>query len=1739
MNRLRNIRGTRCERLAPAALLGRCRIGSGLIGAALLLTLAGATVSSLQAANHGNRLAYLDDPVDPYYVHGAFPRLATRQWVGRPGVDAVIVLAIDDMRDPAKYERFLRPILDRLREIDGRAPVSIMTNQVDPQEGQLQKWVAEGLSLEVHTIDHPCPLLQGGDFAKARSTYDRCVDMLSQIPGSKPVAFRMPCCDSMNTPSPRFFREIFGKKTASGHWLSIDSSVFNILPPAPGAPPDQFTKYLPFRNFVNTIDDYPYPYLIDHSCWQFPCVVPSDWEAQNIQQSNNPQTVEDWKRALDLCVERQGAFDLVFHPHGWIRSNQIVELIDYATRKYGKRVLFLTFRECDHLLTQQLLAGVGLRSADGAIRGVSLVDVNADGWMDVVSPEQVDGSGKWRVHTRFWLPQQSQWRDVVQEFPGPVRHFGILNGEASATVAVPTNEQGIQFLSWTQERWQARAVKLDGERLGSAWSSRVQRAGDLDAIRLRDLDGDGSCELLLQAGSESVLLRLDQGRWRPLPFALPQGVRIARADGTDAGCRLIDIDGDEKLDCLFSDPLRYRIDYFDSLEAGWSRTLIDQVRSAERADPIPPFVLPDGSNNGVWYRDGSLWYQNEQTDRLPDKVLRVVLSNLDDRRACSATEPTSAAESIDASEPSGAEFPDAVAPPAAVSTFRLAKGWRIELLAAEPLVQDPIAFDWHPDGSLWVVEMGDYPSGIDGAGKAGGRVKRLVDTDGDGRFDRSTLFLDGLPFPTGIKVWRDGVLVTAAPDLLFARDTDNDGRADEQQVLYTGFSEGNQQHRINGLRWGVDGWLYLANGESGGSVRSLRSGQQIDIRGRDLRIDPDTGRLEALSGQSQYGRATDGLGTWFGNNNSEPFWHYVLEDRYLSRNPYADTSAIRHLVPEQSGPAPVYPISRTLPRFNDFDRANRFTSACSPLVYRGQLLAPASGWFTFVCEPVHNLIHREQMVRQGVTYHSHRLPDEQASEAIRSTDNWFRPVMVRTGPDGGLWIADMYRLVIEHPTWIPKAWQEQLDVRAGSDRGRIYRVVPSGWQADRTWIGMDRRSTKDLVASLGHSNGTVCDMAQQILTWRADPAALSALRRVVREGEEPAAVAALYLLHQQGHIDPITLRPLITDRRTAVAKHAMILSEPFLSSSPQLGEAIVARLGSAEKPLVMQIGLTLGQWNDPRAAAALAQILDRYGSDRYLRAAVLSSLNADNVRQVFDQFVKRDDTFAHGSLQETLAEQAVALAKGDAADHVLRCLLAVPANEPAAWQMRAIAKCMDRLRRRDKKLEGVAPETGQLLVDFSRRARLVAADSRADTETRLAAIALLRPDLVTGQENLSTLGQLLSPAEAPELQREAIESLLAYPVDPAISLLLDRWPGFSPALRSQVLELLLQRPAHMRRLIELATDRRASLHLTARVRQRLRDQSILPAGSEQLAGPVSADARREIVESTIEKLEGLTGDAERGLRVFTQRCATCHKIGSVGHAVGPDLATLTNRSLDALVPAILDPNRAIEDAYHEYTLITADGRQLSGLVEAETGAAVRLLGPDGKSYDVPRSEIDVLQSTGRSLMPEGLEKDLTPQDLVDVIALLRINRPPRKSFPGNRPQLAPMRDDGSIRLFAVHAEIYGPSLVFEEKYRNLGFWSSPQDHAVWTVSVSEPKEYDVVIDYACPTEEAGNRLRIDCRDQSIVWTVRGTGSWDNYGSAKLGTLVLPVGKSQIVVHSDGPVRGHLLDLRTLFLYPHD
>src|SRR5437867_5188718 len=336
-------------------------------------------------------------------------------------------------------------------------------------------------------------------------------------------------------------------------------------------------------------------------------------------------------------------------------------------------------------------------------------------------------------------------------------------------------------------------------------------------------------------------------------------------------------------------------------------------------------------------------------------------------------------------------------PPAqALETFRLAEGFRMELVASEPDVREPVAIAFDPDGRLFVVEMPDYPM----EQEARGRIRLLEDTDGDGRFERSTVFAEGFHFPASVMPWKDGVLVAAAPDVFYLADTDGDHRADQRRVVLTGFNPYNPQLRMNGMLYGIDNWIYAAYPKVGPSARHPeqfgRPGEPIhfpdhpevpavDISqlGTDLRFRPDLLKLEPASGNSQFGNTFDARGNRFALWNNNHIRHIVVAYQYLARNPHQGVSSAMQFPSDHENQSVVYPITVN-PVFIHDSQVGMFTSACGNSVYTGGAFPePYSGAY-FVCEPVHNLVHSDLLSPKGATFAARRAIQE--AEFLASTD---------------------------------------------------------------------------------------------------------------------------------------------------------------------------------------------------------------------------------------------------------------------------------------------------------------------------------------------------------------------------------------------------------------------------------------------------------------------------------------------------------------------------------------------------------------------------------------------------------------------------------------------------------------------------------------------------------------------------------------------------------------------------------
>jgi putative membrane-bound dehydrogenase-like protein len=1334
----------------------------------------------------------------------------------------------------------------------------------------------------------------------------------------------------------------------------------------------------------------------------------------------------DWKANLDVTVQKKGTMTLVFHPYGWSSPDQWVELIDYATAKYGRRVKFLTFKESLERLQKTVGRFPDLEAQ--ARTWFRLADLDHDGYLDILLAE--NGC------SRLWEPKAGAWSGWNKEPATPDYYWAAL---------------------------------------------------DIGGY-LKDIDHDGTPELIAESGifRWGTKSGAKDPAWNKLHFDVPFGAR------PDTGLALVDLDEDGFDDVVISDAKGSVIYLFMNFDKGWSRFVLDSKRGDPTAKmQLPPIVRPDGTNNGMWVHSRTLWWQNEDTAKLPNLVDRRTFNDL-----LKDVEPT------------------AKSPAASLACIHVTPGYQVELVASEPLVQDPIAFSFGPDGKLWVVEMPDYPLGIDAKGTPGGRIKYLEDTDGDGVYDKVTLFLENIPFPTSILPWKKGVLIAAAPDIFYAEDTDNDGKADKREVLFTGFKEGNQQHRLNHLSFGLDNWIYGANGDSGGNVKSLRTGKTVSISGRDFRFKPDTGEFEPVTGQSQFGRSRTDAGDYFGCNNSNPLWHFPLEESYLKRNPHVPPApgTLRVDVPAVPGAAPVFPTSRLLPRFNDFHTANHFTSACSAHVYRDDLLALNTGstgeWkalipgtepvqavhpsdaiiapgnrlrigisevagpglesyrittvaddgtiafpligavnvagrsgaeipiairarfdridagpFTvsvilnpplestaalqqvFISEPVHNLVHREILTPAGVTFTGARAPTEQTSEFLSSSDNWFRPTTVATGPDGGLYIADMYRQIIEHPQWIPKETQAKYDLRAGRDKGRIYRVSPVGAKR-RPIPRLDALDTASLVAALDTPSGWQRDIVQAMLLWRHDAAAIPPLQKLAHESTNPLArlhaLCALDGLSDLAPIPPATLAAALADADPIVRRHAVRLAEHQLNASPDLAAALPKLEDETDPHVRLQLACSLGYWDDPRAAQLLAHLATHASDDRFLLSAILSSLNEKNVRPFAAAVTANAERNPPSpALLAGLFRTALGANSAQAIGAALQSLTAPrEAGRYAPWQFQTVANVLDsldqsqltltKLARSDPAIAPAAKGIDQIVT----AARAIVADANAPLAERAAAVTLLARDPAARDHDLKSLAGLLTPQSPRELQAAIIATLSRRQDADAARLLLDHWKTLTPDLRAAAADGLLARGDRAALLLDAIENKSVlATEIDAPRRQRLLqspDKTIRARAATLFAAAVNPD-RQKVIDAFAPALT-LKGDPKSGQLLFARTCATCHRLADTGNPVGPDLASVGDKSPEGLLIAILDPNRAVEPRYVNYIATTTDNETLTGLLASESATSITLLGSDGKQQTLRRQDLKDLRSSNTSLMPEGLETGLKPQDLADLIAFVRAGR---------------------------------------------------------------------------------------------------------------------------------------------------
>ncbi len=939
-----------------------------------------------------------------------------------------------------------------------------------------------------------------------------------------------------------------------------------------------------------------------------------------------------------------------------------------------------------------------------------------------------------------------------------------------------------------------------------------------------------------------------------------------------------------------------------------------------------------------------------------------------------------------------------LSPRDALKAFRTEPDLRVELVAAEPDVVDPVAMAFDARGRLFVVEARGYPTDL-----GRGVVAILEDPDGDGIYKRGSTFAEGLSFPTGLLPWREGLFVTDSPDVLFLEDTDGDGRADSSEVILTGFAtDRSTQLRVNDPTLGLDGQIYLAGGLSGGQVRSARHPDlaAIDLTRMDARFDPATGVPAAIDGKSQFGLAFDDFGRRFICMNRVQAQHVVISSRQLARNPYLAFSDTVHDLPEEriedllkghNAAARIYPLSDNVTTADS--HAGTFSAACAVTVWRGGGLPDRYRGQVFSCDPTGNLVLRDELLPEGATFRAHRSPEE--IELLASADNWFRPVFLATGTGGGLYVCDMYRRVIEHPDYLPLEVRGRMDFQSGRDRGRIYRIAgPEAPRAEKE--APASRATEALVSDLQSDHSWRRDTAFRLLLERAEVSSVPALERVLLDARSPPGeVMAAYLLEHLRRLAPRHLLPLLRSPDAGVREVALELAAPRLGGDEDLARAVTSLSADPDPRVRFACALALGEMEAAKATdEALAEIARRGAGDRWTRAAVISSARGREAA-LLEKLLARPRVAADAgelALIQDLARAGGSSGPNEELGAMAGRLLVKESSDGEVWPFallvgltRAVLKPLE-LVREDAPASAVSLERWNELVD---RARRIASDPTALTAARLLAIELL--GLAAPPGTRQTLAQLIETAHPPDLQLAAVRAL-GRTGDGAGAMLraLERWPYWPAAVRETVLAQFIADAnfaAGLLLLVEQEAIAAASLSIEARKHLLPHRDDSVRGRAKTLFAAVERD-RMKVLEAYRPALE-LRGNPESGRAVFRGLCAPCHRLEREGIDVGPDLFGVRDQEKETLLLHIIVPNREIPSGFEATVVITNEGETLIGWVTSETRASITIRQKGGLERTLLRDDVVSITVSSVSLMPEGLEATLSLQGMADVLAYLR------------------------------------------------------------------------------------------------------------------------------------------------------
>jgi len=983
-------------------------------------------------------------------------------------------------------------------------------------------------------------------------------------------------------------------------------------------------------------------------------------------------------------------------------------------------------------------------------------------------------------------------------------------------------------------------------------------------------------------------------------------------------------------------------------------------------------------------------------------------------------------------------------------TLQLHPEFNVTLAADEHVAEKIMSLDWDSRGRLWVVETPEYPGGRDinrndakispwrvrdpekypvgqkepRAGRD--RVSMLEDTDNDGVMDKRTVFADGLELPTSLVFYKDGVIVSQAPETLWIRDTDGDGKADTSKVLFTGWGTFDTHAVTSNLKWGPDGWIYGSVGYSSGDVKSGDGSKAFGRIGAGLyRFRPDGSALEQVAAGScnTWGCeiAPDGEIFFTTATCGEPILHVVMPEKAIAKAGVPGIRAAKPIIEENK----VFPPRHeTRQPYVQIDWVGAWTAASGSTIYDGGAWPDkwsGPSWSFFLHEPTVWLTHHEFLDPKGVSYQGRREESRKDTHFFTSTDYWFKPIHSHVGPDGALYVVDFYnQIAVHNDTRGPAHGARNAASRPDRDHQftRLWRIQHKQASTLPPYT-LDARKPAVLVDMLDHPNGWVRMTANRLLSEGAGRAVLAELETKSANARTTyGRINALWVLQNLGSLDGEVVHAAINDANPVVRKNAVrAAAERGLKNDSLPMDTVRARLNDSDPRTRLQAFLGLGTLSPTREIADLVVEAWPTLKDSFLETAAMSATAADPLLYLNAAFDAKDPAFV-ATLVPQLARQI-----GNRNDSSLAkaAVLAI-ASKPAALDslkssaMVALAAALkpdvkpsvdDGLGVAIRQLLSSEATAGASLPFVARWDLGTAAGdavggaiSRAETQLSNASVS----DADRGQIALNLLGvrklnasivpavaRIVTDGSSPALKRRVIEALGNTGDTGAGQALLAALPSLDFDLRELAFGQLLKRADWSDAVVQALADKKIDHRLLGpsnlhRLRTHADKAVASRAGTviDDLKGPEQKEKDSLIAKVRPDAVK--PGNAANGAKLYTQNCAVCHKYKNEGAEFAPNLTGMGAHGPEDLLIHILDPNRVVEPNFIAVSIETRDDMTYDGIVLRENNSVVVLRNQTAET-EIRKDNIASRASTGRSLMPEGFEQ-LGVEGLRDLLTYL-------------------------------------------------------------------------------------------------------------------------------------------------------